>query len=384
MIGPTRRGVLAGGLAVSAAGPQSVPFPSLPGAPAPVRPIPSGPGLGTLAAAHGRTFGAAVANDLLIGDPRLSSLAEAECSLMMTDYEAKWGVVEPQQGEFNFATMDRLLAWAKAHGKPVRGHGLVWFKEVPDWLAPALDESPKRAYSILSRHLAGVLDHTRPVIREWDVVNEAVADPPGSDVPQAAGELRDCAWLRTLGPDYIGLALRLCHDYDPGLTLALNEYGTEENAPHHVEKRRRLLSLVRSLRRANVPLNVVGLQGHMQLIQPFSGPPFTQFCRDLRAEGVELVVTEMDVRESWMGPVIPAERDRLVAARVKAFMDAAIDGGIKTFITWGLCDRYSWLATDDSVRRHDGLVHRGLPFDDDYARKPYWSAMADAFRRPPA
>ncbi len=380
---PTRRGLLAGSLALAAAAPAPVPFPKLEASlpPTPAAPQ-TGPGLGAIAAAHGRVYGAAVANNLLTADPRLSALADAECGLMMTDYEAKWGVIEPVQGQFNFATLDALLAWAEAHRKPVRGHGLVWFKEVPDWLAPAIAASPKQAYAILSHHLATVLDHTKGVIREWDVLNEVVADPPGSDVPQANGELRDCAWLRSLGPGYISLALRLCRDYGPNLVLALNEYGTEENAPHHIEKRRRLLALVRSLRQANVPLDTVGLQGHMQLVQPFSGPAFTQFCRDLRAEGVTLVVTEMDVRESWQGPTLLPDRDRVVADRVRAFMDAAIDGGIETFITWGLCDRYSWLATDDSVRRHDGLVHRGLPFDDDYDRKPYWQAMAEAFRRP--
>lgn len=364
----------------------AVPFPSvpMPSPPIPAGPISKGPGLGAIAAMHGRGYGAAVASDLLVGDPRLSALADRECAFVMTDYEAKWGVVEPRPGEFDFSRLDTLLTWAKTHDKPVRGHGLVWFREVPDWLAPALAESPKRAYTILSRHLMRVLDHTRPVIREWDVVNEAIADPPGSDVPQATGELRDTAWLRALGPDYIAHALRLCRGYDPALRLSLNEHGTEENAPHHIEKRRRLLSLVRSLRQAHVPLDVVGLQGHLQLIQPFAGPPFTQFCRDLRALGVDLAVTEMDVRESWQGPTTMPQRDRAVADRVRAFMDAAIDGGVRTFATWGLCDRYSWLANDPGVMRQDGLVHRGLPFDDDYARKPYWQALADAFKRPSA
>ena len=339
------------------------------------------PGLGPLAAAHGCRYGAAIRGQLFAADPRIARIAADECGMLMTDYEVKWGTVQPNQGYFNFAPVDTLAAWAQAHGKTLRGHGLVWYQDMPFWTIAALLASPKQAYNLLDAHIAEVLKHTRTAIREWDVVNEMVADPPGSDVPQASGEIRNDIWLKALGPSYIAHALRLVHAHDPGLRIAINDYGTEENAPHHIEKRRRLLSLVRGLRRENVSLDTVGLQGHLQLVQPFSGPPFTQFCRDLRAEGVELVVTEMDVRENWWVPQgIPA-RDKLVAERVKAFMDAALEGGIKTFITWGLCDKYSWLASNPDVRRTDGLVHRGLPFSDDYARKPYWGAMADAFRQ---
>ena len=71
-----------------------------------------------------------------------------------------------------------------------------------------------------------------------------------------------------------------------------------------------------------------------------------------------------------------------MADRVKAFVDAAIDGGVKTFITWGLEDKYSWLASNPYVKRQDGLEHRGLPLDGEGHRKPYWQAMADAFHRP--
>ena len=345
--------------------------------------MPALPGLGQIAAAHGRRFGAAVQNQLLTSDPQLAALTAAECGVLMPDYEVKWGVVQPKQGTFDFGPIDAMIAWAKANNKTVRGHGLVWYQNNPDWLTPAVMESPKRAYSVLGDHVTHVLDHTRPVIREWDVVNEPIAEPPGSDVPQATGELRDCVWLRALGPGYIGLALRLCREHDATLRLAINEFGVEENAPHHIEKRRRLLSLVRMLKRANVPLDAVGIQGHLQMVQPFVGAAFTQFCRDLRAEGVELVVTEMDVREHWRVPVGTPARDQAVADRVKAFMDAGIDGGIKTFITWGLMDRYSWLTTNVFVRRTDGLAHRGLPFDEDGTRRPFWYAMADALARPP-
>ena len=273
-------------------------------------------------------------------------------------------------------------AGARPHGKPVRGHGLIWHQDLPDWVLHALAEGPVRARAVMENHIGRVLAHTAGQIAEWDVVNEPIADPPGSDVPQAnTGDLRESPWLDALGPDYVATALRMAKERDPAVRVMLNEHSVEEAAPHHYEKRRRLLNLVRSLRRGGVPLDGVGLQGHLQMVQPFSAPALTEFCRKLRAEGVELVVTEMDVREHWRVPDgIPA-RDRAVADRVRQFMDAAIDGGVKTFVTWGLEDKLSWLASVSAVKRPDGLETRGLPLDDDGHRKLYWLAMADAFRR---
>ena len=355
----------------------------LPAAPDPAPAIPAGPpGLGQIAASHGRAYGAAVKSHLLATDPAYAAAILAECGLVMPDYETKMDLLQPKEGVFNFGPVDTLLNFAHAHARPARGHALVWHQSLPDWAVAALAESPERARGVLDNHISRVLTHTQGAIHDWDVVNEVVADPPGSDTPQAGSvELRDSPWLRALGPDYIGLALRIAKERDPRVRVALNEYGVEEAAPHHYEKRRRLLNLVRSLRRAKVPLDAIGLQGHLQIIQPFAGPPFTDFCRQLRAEGVELVVTEMDVREHWRIPDGFPARDQIVADRVKAFMDAAIDGGVRTFFTWGLEDKYSWLAVEPHVKRQDGLEHRGLPLDDDGNRKPYWLAMADALRR---
>lgn len=341
-----------------------------------------GPGLGAIAAAKGRRFGTAIASNLLAEDPAYAAPIIRECGLLMPEYETKWAVMQPVEGQFNFAPVDGLLAWARAHGMIARGHALVWHQDLPHWVEAALAEGPQRTRSVLEAHVGRVLAHTQGAIREWDVLNEVVADPPGSDTPQAgAGELRDTPFLHALGPDYIALALRLAKATDGRVRVALNEYGTEEAAPHHVEKRRRLLALVRGLRASNTPLDTVGLQGHMQMVQPFEPAPFTAYCRALRAEGVDLVVTEMDLREHWRIPAGFAARDRLVADRVKAFMDAAIDGGVREFITWGLEGRTSWLNSTPFVKRQDGLQHRGLPLDDEGRRTPYWQAMAEAFTR---
>ncbi len=380
----SRRRLLAASLAaipfaarVEAAPAQAPPAQAPPAQTSPAR---GTPGLATIAAAHGLAYGAAVQTDLLATDAQYAGLVAAECAILMPAYEAKFAVLQPEAGKFDFAPLDALIAWAGSHNKTVRGHALVWHQQMPKWALAALQEGAPRARAVMAAHFDAVLAHTARAIRAWDVVNEPIADPPGSDTPQASGELRDSPWLAALGPTYIDLALRMARERDPTLKLALNEYGVEEDTPYCSEKRRRLLAVVRRLRRANVPLDAVGIQAHLQMVRPFSPAVFTAFCRELRAEGVELVVTEMDVREHWKVPNDFVARDKVVADRVKAFMDAALEGGVRTFLTWGLVDRYSWLVSDPGVSRKDGTQHRGLPLDWEGNRKQYWQAMARAFQ----
>ena len=338
------------------------------------------PGLGEIARSRGFGYGAAAQSMMLRDNPDYARAYRTECALLVPEYEGKWGTVQPQEGKFDFGPLDVMSAWARQNGKAMRGHALIWHHAVPDWLMKALGEGPQRARGVMEAHFTAVLDHTRENMRDWDVVNEVVADPPGSDTPQATGDLRDTPWLRALGPSYIELALRLARERDPTLRITLNEYGVEEEAPHCLEKRRRLLALVRQLRRAGAPLDAVGMQAHLQMDRPFSGPSFTAFCKELAGEGLQLLITELDVRESWKVPDGYPARDVLVAARVKEFAEAALAGGVKTILTWGLIDRYSWLVSDPGVTRKDGLKHRGLPLDWEGNRKPFWNALAEAFQ----
>ena len=338
-----------------------------------------GPGLYQIARAKGFTFGAAVQSGLLASEPSYAAMYESEAGLLVPEYEGKWSTLQPREGEFDFAALDAVVGWGAARGRPTRGHALVWHEAFPDWALAAVAEGAPRARAVMAAHIARVLSTTLLRIRDWDVVNEAVADPPGSDTPQARGELRDTPFLRALGPSYIDTAFRLAREGDATLRLVLNDYGVEEDTPWAEEKRRRLLALVRGMLQRRVPIDAVGIQAHLQLVRPFSGPVFAAFVNALRAEGLSVLVTELDVREGNTLPEDYVARDRLVGERVTAFMESAIGAGVKTFLTWGLADRHSWLVSFAGVARPDGKLHRGLPLDWEYNRKEMWRAMARVF-----
>ncbi|WP_419896269.1 endo-1,4-beta-xylanase [Roseomonas sp. USHLN139] len=329
-------------------------------------------GLGEVARARGISFGAAMLTQLLQRDPAYEAAFATEAAVIVPEWEGKFAALQPEEGRFDTAPLDAQLHWAQQRGRTLRGHALIWHESLPGWAERALAEGRDRALGVMAAHFDRVLNHARGQIRDWDVVNEPIAT--------AGDRLRDTPWLRALGPDYIDIALRMARERDPTLRLVLNEYGFEEEVPEALLKRQQLLALLRGLLERKVPLDALGIQGHLHLSRPFNAASFAGFLAEVRALGLQVLVTELDIRETWDAPQEIAARDALVAERTYAFVSTALEGGARTVLSWGLSDRNSWLASTPAVAMGQGRVHRGLPLDDHGQRKPMWQALARAFR----
>lgn len=343
-----------------------------------------GPGLPALrqqARPAGRGFGAAIRSEILATDPAYAALYSTEAEILTPEWEAKWEALQPEEGRYDYAPLNQILAFSQQHRQRLRGHALIWHQAMPPWLTAALAESPSRARGVLEAHFNAVLAATRLSIRDWDVINEPIANPAGSDAPQGGDNpMRETPWLNALGRDYVEIALRWARALDPTLRLTLNEYGVEEATPDAAIKRARLLALLRHLLDRGCPLDAVGIQAHLQLRRPFQAEPFARFVGEIRDMGLAVLITELDIREADTLPEGLAARDAAVADRARDFVTAALGAGCRTVVTWGLSDRDSWLVKEPGVARHDGVPTRGLPFDEALQRKPMWHALAGAMR----
>ena len=99
-----------------------------------------------------------------------------------------------------------------------------------------------------------------------------------------------------------------------------------------------------------------------------------------------LSVLALDVIDE-ASPSDVVTRDAEVATMYKRYLDVVLDNrATVALVTWGLTDRDSWITRGDdpSFRRADGLPARPLPFDDHYARKPAYYAVAEALKAAPA
>ena len=134
----------------------------------------------------------------------------------------------------------------------------------------------------LKNHITAVVNRYKGSIYAWDVVNEAVSDRPGE-------YLRNSAWYRICGEDFIAKAFEYAHAADPAALLFYNDYN--EINP---EKREKIYKLVKGLKDAGVPVHGVGLQGHWAINEP-SEEELNNTLSKFAELGLKIQVTELDI-----------------------------------------------------------------------------------------
>ena len=340
-----------------------------------------------LARERGFAFGTALSSRGLL-DTAYLQLIQEQCALLVAENEFKMPALEPTPGEFRFDRADALLTFAEGAGLRLRGHNLLWHH--PRWLPRWLEtydfgtDAARGAEALLTTHIRTVCAHFGKRIASWDVINEAVDN--------VTGEMRETRLSQALGSAdaVIELAFRTARDALPETELVYNDYmGWEENgAPH----RDGVLKLLERLRHRGVPVNALGIQGHIgagnqdgnadRAFDARDERAWSAFLREITGMGYQLLITEFDVHDAPL-PADFAKRDREVAALARGFLDVTLSfRELNAVLCWGLADRYSWLQ--GRTPRADGLPKRPLPFDARFEAKPLFHEMAAAFRAAPS
>jgi endo-1,4-beta-xylanase len=329
------------------------------------------PGLRAYAAKKGLLYGAAAGWPMLRDDADYAKHFAAECNLLVPENVLKMGPVHPEPERYNFEPGDYMMEFCQKHDLRMRGHTLVWHSQGWPWLKTTVNATNARKY--LEEHIRTVAGHYKGRMHSWDVVNEAVEIADGRE-----DGLRKTAWLEFLGPEYLDIAFHAAHAADPEARLTYNDYGLDYDTPGQEKKREAVLRLLRGLKDRKAPIHALGTQAHLDWkgFQSFKAETLQRFLRDVASLGLEIYITELDVGDRDL-PDDEAERDRGVARVYEEYLTAALEvPAVKAVLTWGLTDRYTWLAGRN--RRPSGLGARVLPLDRDYRRKPAWQAIARA------
>ena len=303
-------------------------------------------------------IGTAVDMNALANDPTYTEAIRREFNTVTPENVMKWETVEPQQGVTDFSQGDALVRFARANHQVVRGHTLVWHSQLPTWLTSGTFTNAELE-AILRRHIFEEAGHFRGRVYAWDVVNEAFNED---------GTLRDTIWLRALGPDYIAKAFTWAHQADPHAKLYYNDFNLESIGP----KSDAALALVEQLKSQGVRIDGVGFQGHLGIQFPYPDT-FGDSLARFAAAGVDVAVTEADVRM-----VLPVTPDKLAAQATyfgNMMRSCVAVRRCVTFTLWGFTDRYSWVP---GFFAGEGAA---TLFDESYAPKPAYFAVADALAR---
>jgi endo-1,4-beta-xylanase len=322
-----------------------------------------------VAARQGRFFGAAV-KDPLFSEADFRQLVIDQCNILVCTYSMKWRHLEREPGRFDFRRSDRYVDFAEEHGMQFRGHTLVWEKELPDWLG---DEIERTGFAPLERHIREVAGHYAGRLRSWDVVNEAVWPNDGRD-----DRLKDNLFLRALGPSYIEAAFVTAREADPHALLYYNSNPAPYGRPGDREHYEGVIALLERLRSRDVPVQGVGLQGHLAaaLDDQFDERTLAWFYERASELGLEIMITELDVSDKKL-PTDVALRDQRVAQTYRRFLDLTLAfPAVKGVLSWGLCDRYTG---HNRWPRPDGWAVRALPYDHCLQPKLARDEIANAF-----
>jgi endo-1,4-beta-xylanase len=327
--------------------------------------------LGAIAAKSGFIFGAA-AGPVIDKDVAYRSLYTEHARIVTTDIAMKMGTIAPQAGPKRFESADRLLQFCVSNRIAMRGHCLIWNEWVPQWIR-SMSRPERQAF--FDGYIDEVAARYAGKLHSWDVVNEPFW--PGHKAP---GGYRLGPWYDTFGTGYVRRAFERVASVDKKAKLVLNEAQSERDDDVGLAVRSGLLRLVDELRDAGVPLHAVGLQGHLQPRYRHDPGRFADFLHALAERGVDIYVTEFDVRDDTFPDDVPT-RDAMIADTAEKFLNNVLRvPAVKVVIARELADNYSFYT--DAVRRKDPLAQRlprPLPFDSSMQRKPLWFAMARAF-----
>jgi endo-1,4-beta-xylanase len=257
-------------------------------------------------------------------------LISEEFSALSPEGELVWRVIHPGPDEWELEAADRTLAFAEEQGLFTTVSHFVWdqatdISGTPGWVKTIQD--PDELRRAMRDHLSAITARYGGQIDRWIVVNEPLE--------YGGTTLYHNHFYNVLGPDYISQAFRIAKEAAPDSELWLNEIFTENNPA----KASALVDLAANLVATGVPIDGVGLQGHL-----FTGDPDYQLVQDTMQRignlGLKVAITELDA------PVARDLPDRLEvqAQRMAGMVQACLAVPACDSVTfWGLDDEVSWL-----------------------------------------
>jgi endo-1,4-beta-xylanase len=312
----------------------------------------------------------AAARPAQLSEPAYAATLSREFNMLEPEDALKWDTLRPDPRSFDFHQADQLLDFATRHNMKVRGHTLVWHRQLPMWLTQA-SFTPSQLSALLELHIKTVVARYKGRIFAWDVANEAF------DEGARTGQLRSTLWYDQPGIGYAGQGsaylaqcFRWAYEADPQALLFYNEAEADEIN----KKSDAVYAMVRDFKLHGVPIDGVGLQMHLGSTPPDVSSISANIAR-FTALGVQVHITEMDVSlpVDANGNATPADL-QMQANIYRQIAEACLAHlGCTAIQIWGFTDKYSWIGSHSKKTRGAALL-----FDRNYHPKPAYQALFDA------
>jgi endo-1,4-beta-xylanase len=305
------------------------------------------------AAAAGVFVGSAIDENYIrnTSDP-YGAIAAGQFNMYEAENACKFPATEPALNRFDLTECLWDANFSSSNAPSAfRLHNMVWGGYNPSWLLNG-GFSPAQLAAISAAHIKALGAGLGAASYAVDVVNEAIADG-GSEVFKPAPP-----WYPAL-PTYVRDAFVAARaSFPPSVKLMYNEYGAEGLGA----KSDKVYQMVQGFVAEGTPIDGVGFQMHVSVDAYPSKADVSANMQRLVALGLEVHITEMDVRctPDAQGNICGADRLAAQAAIYGDMMQACLDnskptnangkGGCKALQVWGITDKYTWLWDFDNPK----------------------------------
>ena len=197
---------------------------------------------------------------------------------------------------YDFSLADQFVDLGVKNNMFIHGHTLIWHSQVPDWFFTDKEGNDVGREELIQRmkdHIFAMVERYKGRVTAWDVVNEAFEND---------GSLRKSKYYKIIGPDYFKLAFQFAHEADPEAKLYYNDYSM--TIP---EKQDGVIALIAELQKDGVPVDGIGMQGHISLDSPTVDDVQKAILKFSELK-IPVMITELDITVlPWPGTSVSAD-----------------------------------------------------------------------------
>ena len=275
--------------------------------------------------------------------------------------------------DLNTYNIDRFVDYANKHNMKKRGHVMVWYKQIPNWLEEeSVNWSSQQIYSFTESYIRALSKYTVGKIDEWDVLNEAIV----------FNGYRTNTWYEKVNSEendngeigyltFFSKLFKWAREENANVKLFYNDYGIEEFG---TPKNNLMRIMVKDLKtQLNTPVDGVGLQSHFKLENMNSSfmENLGNTIDDLGNSGFIANLTELDVRIcDGISQGIQEQKDAYKQIVLTAFSKS----NCNTILIWGSSDIDSWIPS------HFSNCGQATPHDENFEKKPAYFGIKEALQ----
>lgn len=284
-----------------------------------------------------------------------TTIIKNEYDLIAPENAGKFGHIQGVEGTWDFSDMDIIMDWAKANGKTVFSHNVVWPKQMPNWFDTKIaDMTETQVMQIIFTHLDKFLDRYMAPEYAGVLTGIIAANEPYND----NGTPRTDTMLVQRAPNYIKYIVKHINDKAPGLLVFINDYGQEYGSANKLNN---VIALKAECAAFNARLDGIGFQMHA--VARMDTALFNSRIQAAAAAGLMVHISEFDILMKngtdinnpvnqgdypFMTPALDKEKARVISEVVNYYL---------TLPAWARYGFATWsIADDDNYINRNGLV----------------------------